>query len=309
LVGEFHNDVEKQGYDLAVIEGIPYFYRQFGYEYSIPLLEETRIRLDQIPKYETQINIRRFIEKDVPLAIDLLERAQSKFHVRSVRNKTVWMVQHKTSIASDPEPFEAYTAEERGRLVAYFRIRKMPKEKELLLTEISEVDQVTAEAILNFLKDYGIRENLETLSANISYEEPFSKFLVCLGGFRRVPTYAWQIRITDYAGIFRKLKHLLEKRLSNSPYHSLTEILNFNFRMLTIRVTVKKGRINDIQEIQTSERSPIGLNPLAFIQLLTGYKSREELEATYPDVRIALSHRYLIDVLFPKLPSYIHSAY
>ena len=309
LVGEFHKDVERQGYDLAVIEGIPYFYRQFGYEYSIPLLEETRIRLDYIPKYETKVNIRRFTENDVPLAMDLLERAQSKFHVRTVRSKTIWMVQHRTSIASDPEPFEAYAAEERGRLVAYFRIRKMSKEKELLLTEISEVDQVAAEAVLDFLKDYGIRENLETLSANVSYEEPFSKFLVCLGGVRRVPTYAWQIRITDYVGIFHKLKRMLEKRLSNSPHYRLTETLNFNFRMFTIRVTVKKGRIIDIQKIQTSERSPIGLNPLAFIQLLTGYKNREELEATYPDVRIALSHRYLIDILFPKLPSYIHSAY
>jgi predicted acetyltransferase len=309
LVGEFHKDVKRQGYDLAVIEGIPYFYRQFGYEYSIPLLEETRISLDQIPKYETKVNIRRFNEKDVPSAIDLLERAQSKFHVRSVRSKSVWMAQHKTSIASDPEPFEAYVAEERRRLIAYFRIRKMPEEKELLLTEISAVDQIAAEAILNFLKDYGIRKNLATLSANISYEEPFSKFLVCLGGIRRVPPYAWQIRITDYVKIFRKLKHLMEKRLSNSPYHSLTEILNFNFRMFTIQVTVKKGRIMDVQKFQTGERSPIGLNPIAFIQLLTGYRNREELEATCPDIRIASSHRYLIDILFPKLPSYIHSAF
>jgi hypothetical protein len=67
--------------------------------------------------------------------------------------------------------------------------------------------------------------------------------------------------------------------------------------------------VTDIQKLQAGERSPIGLNPLAFVQLLTGFKSREELEAAYPDVRIAQSHRYLIDVLFPKLPSYIHSAY
>jgi predicted acetyltransferase len=309
LVGEFHKDVEKQGYELAVIEGIPYFYRQFGYEYSIPLLEETRIRLDQITKHETNVNIRRFAEKDVPSAMNLLERAQSKFHVHSVRSKTVWTIQHKTSIASDPEPFESYAAEEKGRLVAYFRIRKMQKETELLLTEISEVDQVTAEAILNFLKDYGVRENLETLSANISYEEPFSEFLVCLGGIRRVPTYAWQLRITDHVKIFRRLRHLMEKRLSDSPYYRLTEILHFNFRMFTIQVTVNRGKIMDVQKFQTGERSPIGLNPLAFVQLLTGFKSREELEAAYPDVRIAQSHRYLIDVLFPKLPSYIHSAY
>jgi hypothetical protein len=30
-----------------------------------------------------------------------------------------------------------------------------------------------------------------------------------------------------------------------------------------------------------------------------GYKSREELELAVPDMRIAVSHRHLIDVLFP----------
>jgi hypothetical protein len=48
---------------------------------------------------------------------------------------------------------------------------------------------------------------------------------------------------------------------------------------------------------------------LAFVQLMTGYKNRQELEEAIPDVRIAVSHRHLIDVLFPKMPSYIHSAY
>jgi hypothetical protein len=51
------------------------------------------------------------------------------------------------------------------------------------------------------------------------------------------------------------------------------------------------------------------MNPLAFVQLITGYKNRQELMETVPDVRVAVSHRPLIDVLFPKMPSYIHSAY
>ncbi len=53
----------------------------------------------------------------------------------------------------------------------------------------------------------------------------------------------------------------------------------------------------------------MGLNPLVFVQLMTGYKNRQELEETVPDVKVAVSHRHLIDVLFPKMPSYIHSAY
>lgn len=121
--------------------------------------------------------------------------------------------------------------------------------------------------------------------------------------------YAWQIRITDYVRIFRKLKPLLEHRLANSMYYRLTETLNFNLRMFTIQATVKDGKIKAIRKIAKGERSPIGLNPLAFVQLMMGYKNRQELEETVPDVRIAVSHRRLIDVLFPKMSSYIHSAY
>jgi len=309
LIDEYHKEVQKQGYDVAVIEGIPYFYRQFGYEYAVPLLEETKIRLDQIPEWKTEIKIRPFAEKDIPKAKMLLEQSQRRFYVHSVRDEAIWKVQQRTNIASDPEPFQGYAVEEQGKMIAYFRIREIPKEKELLLTEITEVDQLAAQALLSFLKKYGNQHNLETLSTNISYEEPFAQYLVSLGAMKSVPTYAWQIRIADYVRIFRKLKPLFEHRLANSMYNRLTETLNFNFRVFTIQVTVKDGKIRDIRKIAKSERSPIGLNPLAFVQLMTGYKNRQELMETVPDVRVAVSHRPLIDVLFPKMPSYIHSAY
>lgn len=309
LIDEYHKEIQKHGYDIAVIEGIPYFYRQFGYEYAVPLLEETKLRLDQIPEWKPKIKIRPFAVRDIPKAKMLLEQSQRKFYVHSVRDETIWKMQQRTNIASDPEPFQGYAVEEQGKMIAYFRIRDIPKEKELLLIEITEVDQLAAQAVLSFLKKYGSQHNLETLSTNISYEEPFAEYLVSLGAMKNVPTYAWQIRITDYVEIFRKLKPLFEHRLANSMYNRLTETLNFNFRMFTIQVTVKDGKITGIRKIAKGERSPIGLNPLAFVQLMTGYKNRQELEETVPDVRVAVSHRPLIDVLFPKMPSYIHSAY
>ncbi|HXX88419.1 MAG TPA: GNAT family N-acetyltransferase, partial [Candidatus Acidoferrum sp.] len=253
LVEEFHKDIKNQLYDIAVIEGIPCFYRQFEYEYAIPLLEETRIRLDQIPEWKPKITIRPFTERDLSKARVLLERSQKRYYVHSIRDEIVWELQQKTSIASDPEPFECYAVEEQTKMTAYFRVRKIPNEKELILTEITEVDQLAAQAVLSFLKDYGNRHRLETLSANISYAEPFTEFLMSLGGVRRVPTYAWQIRITDYVRIFRKLKPLFERRLANSMYDRLTEVINFNFRSFTIQVAFKAGRITSIQQIDKGE--------------------------------------------------------
>jgi hypothetical protein len=115
-------------------------------------------------------------------------------------------VQQRTNIASDPEPFQGYVVEEQGKMIAYFIIREIANEKELLLTEITEVDQLAAQAVLNSLKNYGTQRNLETLSTNISYKEPFAEYLVSLGATKKVPTYAWQIRITDYVRIFRKAR-------------------------------------------------------------------------------------------------------
>jgi predicted N-acetyltransferase YhbS len=114
LVKEFHKRVATHGYDLSVIEGIPYFYRQFGYEYAIPLDEEITIRLDQIPDYELKQVIRPFTERDIPKAMQLLKQAQQKFYVHSVRDKQIWKMQHETGMASSPNKFEGYAVEEKG---------------------------------------------------------------------------------------------------------------------------------------------------------------------------------------------------
>jgi hypothetical protein len=74
-------------------------------------------------------------------------------------------------------------------------------------------------------------------------------------------------------------------------------------------MNVENGIIKDVQRLETNEDRTIGLNPLVFVQLLLGYRSRSELEMTYPDFRIHPSHKHLIDVLFPKQQSYIHTTY
>lgn len=307
LVNEFHKRVADQGYDLSVIAGIPYFYRQFGYEYAIPLDEETRIKIGQISDYEPKHNIRPFNDKDIPKAMRLLERSQQKFYVHSIRDEKIWRMQQKTRMASDPPAFEGYAVEENGDMVAYFRIVDKPKDRELVLREITDTDQSTARSILRFLKDTGKQRRHETLVAMASHYDSFTEHIVSIGGVKQIPSYAWQIRVIDYVKIFKKMKPLFEKRLATSTYRHLTEKLNFNFRHYTVRITIEDGKITDVQRIETNEDRTIGLNPLVFIQLLLGHRSREELEMIYPDFRIRLSHKHLIDILFPKMPSYIHA--
>ncbi len=308
LINEFHKKATKQGYDLCAIEGIPYFYRQFGYEYAIPLLEETRIRLDQIPDYESNLNIRPFTNEDIPKAMQLLTQSQRKFYVHIVRDEQIWRMQQETGIAS-ADKFEGYAIEKDGTMVAYIRISDKHEMKVLILSEATDTDHYTGKAVLKFLKDTGMQRGFETLAAQISYHDSLTKQLIALGAVQRIPAYAWQIRVMDYVRIFQKMKALFEKRLAASAYCNLTERLNFNFYRYTVQVTVENGAIADIHRLEISEDRTIGFNPLVFTQLLLGHRSRHELEMTYSDCNIRPSHKHLIDVLFPKLPSHIHSAY
>lgn len=308
LVNEFHRQAAEQEYDLCAIEGIPYFYRQFGYEYTLPLNERTTISLDQIPEYESKHKFRPFTEEDIPQAMHLLLQAQKKFYVHSIRDEQIWKMQHETGMAS-ADKFEGYVVEKVGKMVAYIRVSDKPEAKDLILREAPDVDHHTGKAILKFLKDIGKQREFETLTAQTSYYDSLTEQLIALGAVKSIPPYAWQIRVIDYAKIFQKMKPLFEKRLTTSSYCNLTEKLNFNFYRYTVQVTVEEGAITDIHKLDSNEDRNIRVNPQVFAQLLLGHRSREELEMTYPDFIIRPSHKNLIDILFPKLPSYIHSAY
>jgi predicted acetyltransferase len=309
LVKEFDRQVVEQEYDLCAIEGIPYFYRQFGYEYALPLDEQTRIRFDQIPDYQNQLIIRPFSEKDVPTAMQLLSQTQSKFYVHSVRSEQLWKMQQETGIIA-ADKFDAYSIENSGQTVAYVRIIKKPNAKELVLAEASDADTQVNKCILKFLKEVAGQNGLDTLVSRLNHYDALTEQLLALGAIEQIPPYAWQIRIVDYARIFEKMKPLFEKRLSeSSAYAQLTQTLNFNFHRFAVEVDISSGKIICIQKIEECEDRSVRFNPLVFTKLLLGYRNREELEAMYPDVIVRPSHKQLVDVLFPKLPSYIHCNY
>jgi hypothetical protein len=166
-----------------------------------------------------------------------------------------------------------------------------------------------AKSILAFLRNIGTERGLKTLAATISYHEPFAEHIAAIGGMKKVPPYAWQLRVMDYAGMFQKMKPLFEKRLEESTYRDLTETVNFNFYHFTIQLSVENGAIRKVQRLETSEDKSIRASPSVFTQLLFGYRNREELEGIYPDFMVRASHKHLVDVLFPKMPSYIHTEY
>ncbi len=307
LVDNFHRSIAEEGYDLSAIEGIPYFYRQFGYEYAIPLKEEVSMKLDQIPEFEDSHEVRPLTPEDIPRAMLLLAESQSRFLVHSVREEAVWRMQEETRWSGEWQ-FDSYAVEDGGEVVAYFRLSR--KEGRLILLEASDTNHPTARSILSFLKEEGERQGMETLTATISHSHPLTEMLSSMGAIKNKP-YAWQVRIIDHKRLFDRLKPLLESRLAGSPYRRLKQALTFNFYRFGIRMMVDGGSINKIRSVrlEKGEGNEIRFNPYVFPQLLLGHRSREELQEAYPDMRVDRGHEPIVDALFPKKPSYIHPCY
>lgn len=308
LMREYHKKVSEEGYDLSVIEGIPYYYRQFGYEYALPLQEETRIDINKIPDYKSVHAIRPFTGKDISRAEQLLAQAQERFYVHSVRDEGIWKMQEETGMVAEYE-FEGFAVEKDEEMDGYFRTSENAENKELVLRESTDVDQGMAQSIIGFLKQTGKERSLETLVATTGYTDSFTEHLMATGEARQNRPYAWQLRVTDYVSMFLKMKMLLEKRLAMSTFRHLTGKLNFNFYRYTVQVSLEDGTVTDVRRLETNEDRTMRFNPAVFTQLLFGYRDRAELENVYQDFLVRPSHRHLIDVLFPKLPSYIHTDY
>ena len=308
LMREYHRKVSEDGYDLSAIEGIPYYYRQFGYEYALPLLEETRVAINKIPDYKCMHVIRPFTSRDVFRATQLLAKTQRKFFVHAARDKGIWKMHEKTGRVAE-YCFKGYGVEENDEMGAYFRISENIESKELFLREITDVDQSMAQSILGFLKDTGKEKGLEILVATVSHHDSLAEHLMATGEARQNQPYAWQIRVTDYTNILLKMRTLFEKRLAASTFCHFNGKLSFNFYRYTVQMTLEDGTITDVQRLEDNEDRNVRLNPTVFTQLLLGHRNRAELEAIYPDFLIKPSHKHLIDTLFPKLPSYIHTDY
>jgi hypothetical protein len=123
--------------------------------------------------------------------------------------------------------------------------------------------------------------------------------------------YAWQIYLPDIARLLRTIAPVLERRVAVSPFAGLTETVVVNLYKEAFELRFENGAIRSVDAVgfRKWEETSINIPPQALAPLVLGYRSREELHQSYPDVVIWGQSSYLIDVLFPKMEAFIYLNY
>jgi len=306
----FHEKVRAQGFDLAVIQGIPYFYRQFGYEYALPLGGGYVLRLDQISDVmqdeDSVTTIREMTDGDIPQAMAFCEASTARLCLRSRRDEALWRYQENRTPGSS-KSWNSFIVEVEGRPVGYFRSGHHWEHKDTLFClEMSDLGYEQILCVLRHLKKEAQASDCAKIVLSLPPSSPAMETARYLGATEE-PPYAWQIRIPNRAQFFRRIAPELERRLAASPMAGMTRTLRFNFYEEMIEITFQKGRIAQVESLGPTDDREICIPPLPAVQLLLCYRDLKSLQEYRPDTVVRRGSQQIVDILFPKLESYIYN--
>ncbi len=307
-VGWFKHRLAERGCLISTIAGIPYFYRQYGYEYALPLEGGLRYTSRDLPPPPAgPFAFRAATPEDIPVLARLYDDAARDLAIHAARDSSRWEYLLANTIGTEMEAETLLLSGGDGEVIGYLRLPAHHFGDELAASEVSRLPYEAALAALHWLakqaeerRTPGVRLNLPAGCTLMRLARSF--------GAHDLGTYAWQIHIPDMAAFLRAIGPALERRIAASPFAGLTRDVQLGFYRDSVILHFVCGRLVEIAAGGPAE-DEISFPPLSFIPLLLGHRPLDELRAAYPDIHVDRAWRMLLETLFPALPAFIYPAY
>lgn len=327
-----HASSAERGHQVLAINGIAWFYRQFGYEYALELGGGPRLYTAglaaSVKQEHPPYRLRPATDGDAPFLAATSAHGARRYLVTAPRDEAAWRyVIGGRSAGSAMDDRVRIIESQSGEPAGYVQHVSRLWGPGLTVREIEVRPGVSWRAIAYPVLAY-LCETAESYARETKAElgfidgwmlgsaHPFAD-VVQFSATRR--PYAYYLRVPDVAGLIRHVAPVLERRLAESAFVGHTGELRLSFYRSGLRLVIAEGRIKTVQP-WASPRTAIGLDfglpsldqrrpsaafpDLTFLQLLFGYRSLDELEAAFPDC-LTRGHepRALLQALFPKAPS------
>lgn len=304
----------ERGELLQAITGIPWYYRQFGYEMALSLYGARMGYAPQVPALkEGQVEpyrLRPAAEEDVPFLMAVEAHAAARSVVGCVRDAAMWRYElgGRSPEAAEQRQWGVIETPE-GERVGF-----LAHPAGLWNTTISATAYELREgvswlavtpAVVRYLWAYGSGKG-KCLAFSFSLGETHPVYEAFSAGLPRIqPPYAWYLRVPDLPAFLRHIAPVLETRLAQSVAAGHTGALTLGFYRSGVRLTFERGCLTEVApwEPQGNDTGAAAFPNLTFLQLLFGYRALAELRAAFPDCYANAEATVLLNALFPKQPS------
>ncbi|CAA9346159.1 MAG: hypothetical protein AVDCRST_MAG93-6896, partial [uncultured Chloroflexia bacterium] len=305
----FSQLMQEGGYVLSHIQGIGFFYRQFGYDYAIPQNVDWRIEPYLVPAAPADVayEFRPATPEDIGLLARWYDAATATLGISTVRDVDIWRYMLGTSTGTALAA-ETWVVESRGTPLGYLRINQHGFGTGLIVGEVSRLPADAALATLAWLKTIADERNKPYIELNLHCDASLLTVARAYGA-HEAGTYAWQVRVPDPAAFIRTIAPVLERRVARSIFAGTTRRFTLNAYGESIELMWENGRLVHVQPVTTGARADLWLLPQLVGPLMLGYRSLDELRSAYPDVGAGAEARMFADVLWPRMSSFLYTQY
>lgn len=324
-----HEWSHARGEMVQAITGIPYYYRQFGYEFALELVAPRQTFVpQQIPELkegeQEKFRLRRAKQNDLSFIAELYKQSCARSYVSCTRDETMFEYENfleNNSLNGNASWWDVIETQDgmRAGIVMHRRYVYQGRHSSHCYEILPQFawDEVTP-CVLRALTQQANAMELEDkqplaklgwlLQANHPFYEIMPERTAPLFG-----GYAWYVRVPDIPAFLQRLAPLFEKRIAASNFRGLTEALRLNFYRDGVEMIFENGKIKAAQtwratagDFGQSGFGAAAFPELTFLKILFGYCSRAELQTMFPDcLTNGDKSSALLDVLFPKQISHV----
>jgi hypothetical protein len=316
------------GHMVQGITGIPWFYRQFGYEYALPLGGARDLSIADVPALKEgeaePHQVRPATEADIPDLMHIYRRQTAGKLVTTVIDETRWRYDLTDPASGSEEKGKFFCiCNNEGGVVGYYSTSSFLWGARMGLRGIGVAEGVSFSAVLPVVLR-ALKAQGEAYAAKIEQKKvPLTDIRLALGAEHPVydlfntklkpllRPYGWYIRVADVPAFVRHIAPVLERRLANSAMCGYSGELLLTFYRGGLRLVFQHGRFTEAGDWRAPDTDQnwdgAGFPPLVFLQLLFGYRSLAELRYAFPDCWADDEQALLLDALFPKQESWVIS--
>jgi hypothetical protein len=320
-----HARSAERGHLAQGITGIPYYYRQFGYEYALDLGGSRSVYFSAIPKLkdgeQELYALRDASVEDLRQLMALYDRERARGPVSTRVGEDYWRwVLGGQNPAAGEGWHTQLIVNGQGQSIGYVLTGRRRWGDALGVLGLALEPGVALPPLLPSVLRLLHAQALEMPSqraddpaaARIMFAMAGSHLVYDALGERMVAAheapYAWYVRVPDLPRFIRQIGPALERRLATSMMSGYTGELKINFYRGGLRLAFEQGRLMIAEDYRAEGWRPqaqAGFPPLVFLQLLFGRRSLAELRYAFPDVWADDEARPLLEALFPAWPSWV----
>lgn len=290
-----HRWSAERGDVAQVIEGIPYLYRRFGYEYALALPRWWVPAWDEAPTMPPGHEVRAAAEADVPALRRLLDGAHAASDVVVLRDDLDWL-----ELLRDPR-IQVVVAVAGGEVRGWAWL--LPAHGRLILRDVLLATADAGRALVAHAAPLAGPHRLRLVDRPGTI---LSGLLADIGAPSPEAPYARYVRVADPIALLERLRPVLSARLAASPFaHDRGELV-LTLYTATVALDYDRGEVTAIRPVPVVEDpgedrdDEIGVPPDLAATLLFGRYGARGLADRHDDVRLG-TRSALADVLFPRL--------